>query len=100
MPLWMTLLTFCEAFTLPLLGSVALVTSKLTAGSSAEAAQRWFVGVLVAVTLITCRTVITSDSCWLLHTATLSMMVVGALLLPDRQTLQERRVSQATRMSV
>lgn len=97
MPAWMTLLTLLEAFALPLLGSAALAASKLTLGPTAQAAQRWFLSTLVAVTLITCRTVITSNSCWLLHTATLSMMVVGALLLPDREALEQRRVSPTAR---
>lgn len=97
MPAWMTLLTLLEAFALPTLGSAALVASKLTLGPAAQAAQRWFLGMLVAVTLITCRTVITSDDCWLLHTATLSLMVVGALLLPDRDALEQRRLSPTAR---
>jgi hypothetical protein len=100
MPLWMTLLTLCEAFTLPIIGSVALATSKLTVGGSAQAAQRWFLGVLVAVTLVTCRTVISCDPCWLLHTATLAMMVVGSLLLPDRQMLAQRRLSHTPRLGL
>ena len=91
MPAWMTLLTFFDAFALPLIGCLALASSKLTRGATAEAAQRWFVGVLVAVTCITCHTVTTSASPWLLHTVTLSMMVVGALLLPDREALEQRR---------
>jgi hypothetical protein len=100
MPLWMTLLTLSEAFTLPIIGSLALAASKLTVGASAQAAQRWFLGVLLAVTLVTCRTVISCDACWLLHTATLAMMAVGSLLLPDRQTLEQRRLSHAPRLGL
>jgi hypothetical protein len=100
MPAWLIVLTCLEAFALPLLGSLALASSKLTLGKSAQAAQNWFIGILVAVTLITCRTVITSDRCWLLHTATLSLMVVGALLLPDRQTLEDRRHGAAARIGL
>lgn len=97
MPAWMTLLTLLEAFAVPLLGAAALVVSKLTLGLLAQAAQRWFLGTLVAVTLITCHTVITSGPYWLLHTATLSMMVVGSLLLPDRDSLEQRRTTATAR---
>lgn len=100
MPLWMTLLTLCEAFSLPVIGSIALASSKLTVGVSAQAAQRWFLGVLVAVTLVTCRTVISCDPCWLLHTTTLAMMVVGSMVLPDRQTVQQRRLSHWPRLGM
>jgi len=97
MPPWMTLLTLVETFSLPILAMLTLAASKLTVGATAQAARRWFFGVLVAVTLITCRTVINCDSCWLTHTATLSMMFVGALLVPDRESLENRRIADATR---
>lgn len=100
MPLWITLLSCFETLALPLLGLAALVISKLTVGPAAQVAQQWFIGVLAAVTLITCRTVITSDTLWLLHTATLSVMVVGALLVPDRDALDRRRMSHPPRVGI
>lgn len=99
MPQWLSVLSFLEVLSLPILAALSLGASKLTVGATAQAARRWFFGVLVAVTLITCRTVITLDPCWLTHTTTLSMLFVGALLLPDRESFEERRVADNARMT-
>ncbi len=93
MPLWLSLVNVLEAFSLPLLASLTLGVSKLTVGATAQAARRWFVGVLVAVTLITCRTVVTCDPSWLMHTVAVSMLFVGALLIPDRESVTARRLT-------
>lgn len=91
MSTWVLLFSFVEVMSLPIVGSVALGLSKLTSGPAARVAEHWFLGVLLAVTLITCRTVIMLDACWLVHTSTLGFMIVGALLLPDRESLDQRR---------
>ncbi|TVP99350.1 MAG: hypothetical protein EA381_09955 [Planctomycetaceae bacterium] len=98
MPVWVQWIGLLEAVSLPVIGTVSLAASKLLVGPLALAAERWFLGILLAVTVITCRTVILSGECWLVHTATLAMMFVGALLLPDRRSLAERRVAGAPRM--
>lgn len=100
MPQGISLFELVEAFALPLIGMASLASSKLLDGAAARAAERWFLGVLLAVTVITCRTVIVSADSWLMHTATLSMMFVGALLLPDRRALAERRLPASTRMMI
>jgi len=92
MSIWALLFSLIEVFSLPIVGSVALGLSKLTSGDAARVAEHWFLGVLLAVTLITCRTVIVLDHCWLVHTVTLGTMIVGALLLPDRESMDQRRV--------
>ncbi|HBJ36455.1 MAG TPA: hypothetical protein DDZ51_17235 [Planctomycetaceae bacterium] len=97
MPPWLTVFNFLEVLSLPILAALSLGVSKLTVGATAQAARRWFFGVLVAVTLITCRTVITLDPCWLTHTTTLSMLFVGALLVPDRESFEERRSADTAR---
>ncbi len=99
MPQWLSVLSFLEVLWLPILAALSLGVSKMTVGATAQAARRWFIGVLVAVTLITCRTVITLDPCWLTHTTTLSMLFVGALLVPDRESFEERRVADTARMT-
>jgi len=91
MPTWMLLFSAIEFFSLPLIGSFALALSKMTAGENARIAERWFLGILLAVTLITCRTVIVLGPCWFTHTATLGMMIVGSLFLPNRETIDQRR---------
>jgi hypothetical protein len=93
MPTWMLLLSVIEFISLPMIGSLALALSKLTAGPNARVAERWFLGILLAVTLITCRTVIVLGPCWFAHTATLGLMIVGALFLPDREAIDQRRVT-------
>jgi hypothetical protein len=93
MPSWVLFFTVIEFFSLPAIGAIALTLSKVTAGDSARIAERWFLGVLLAVTLITCRTVIVLDNCWLAHTATLGFMIVGALLVPSRDSLDQRRTA-------
>jgi len=99
MPQWLSVLSFLEVLSLPILAALSLGVSKLTVGETAQAARRWFFGVLFAVTLITCRTVITCDPCWLTHTTTLSMLFVGALLVPDRESFEERRVADSARIT-
>jgi len=96
MPLWIVLFNAIEAFSLPLIGVIVLCLSKLTSGPSARIAERWFLGVLFAVTVITCRTVIFQDDCWFVHTGTLAFMTVGALLLPGRESLGQRRVAHTS----
>lgn len=93
MPQWIAIMSFLEVLALPILAATTLGISKLTLGETAQAARRWFMGVLVAVTLITCHTVVTSDPCWLIHTTTLSMLFVGATLVPDRESLEDRKVA-------
>lgn len=99
MPQWLSFVGYLELLALPMLAVMSLGASKLTVGATAQAARRWFIGVLVAVTLITCRTVITCDPSWLTHTTTLSMLFVGALLVPDREAFEDRRVADTARIT-
>ncbi len=93
MPSLMLLVSAVEVFSLPFIAISAIALSKLTHGETARTAERGFLGVLLAVTLITCRTVICVDPCWLVHTATLGLMIVAALLLPNRAAFEGRRVA-------
>ncbi len=86
--LWVSLV---ETGLLPFLGLATLFGSKLVSGPWARTAERGFFGVLIAVAIITCRTVVTLDDCWLLHTSTLGVMIVGALSIPDRDSFDHRR---------
>ena len=42
--------------------------------------------ILAVMTIITLRTVINSDEVWLVHTATLAIMIVGSLVIPNQQS--------------
>lgn len=74
-----------NAFALPFLGGVLLVTSKLSSGEAARRAERRFLAALVVMTMVTIRTVMTCDAAWLIHTAALSLLIVGALLIPSQE---------------
>ena len=73
-----------DAIVLPLLGSTLLLLAKTAHGEAARRAERQFFAVLVVMTLITLRTVIRCDQTWLLHTSTLAMMILGALVIPSQ----------------
>lgn len=74
-----------NAIIFPLIGGTVLLLSKLTVGEAARRAERRFLATLVVITIVTLRTVITCDDVWLVHTATLSLLILGALLIPHRE---------------
>jgi len=70
---------------LPAIAGATLVVAKLSRGEAARRAERQFLATLVVMTMMTLRTVITCDDVWLVHTATLSIMIVGALVIPSQE---------------
>lgn len=78
------LIGMLDAVVLPCLGLWSLVWSKIGQGEDARRAERQFLLVLVVITIVTLRTVINCDDCWLVHTITLATMIVGALAIPDQ----------------
>lgn len=76
--------TVVNALVLPAIGLSLLLMSKLAVGVAARRAERRFLAALLVMTIVTLRTVITCDDLWLVHTATLSMLIVGALLVPNQ----------------
>ncbi|MEM1224686.1 MAG: hypothetical protein AAGJ40_03260 [Planctomycetota bacterium] len=75
--------TIVSAVGLPLLALIMLLASKLATADTAPRAQRRFLAFLVVMTLVTARTVTTDEPTWLIHTMTLSMMIIGALCGSD-----------------
>ncbi len=73
-----------NAIILPLFAVAALILAKFSHGEAARQAERQFLATLVIMTIITVRTVITCDDVWLIHTATLATMIVGALVVPSQ----------------
>ncbi len=73
-----------NALIFPLIAGVVLAIAKLSRGESARRAERQFMATLLVMTIITLRTVITCDEAWLVHMATLSIMIVGALVVPSQ----------------
>ena len=75
-----------DAILMPLLGGVTLLLSKISRGETARWAERQFLAALVVITLVTMRTVVYCEDTWLIHTVTLSVMIVGALKIPDQDS--------------
>ena len=75
-----------NALVMPLIGITALVLSKVSQGEGARRAERNFLVTLVLITVLTLRTVIHCDDLWLVHTMTLAVMIVGALLIPSQDS--------------
>lgn len=73
-----------DAIVLPLLGLMSLVWSKVSQGDVARFAENQFLLSLIVITIVTLRTVINCDDVWLVHTLTLSAMIVGSLAIPNR----------------
>ena len=75
-----------DAIILPMIGAAALLLAKFSQGDAARRAERRFFGILVVITIVTLRTVITCDDVWLVHTATLGTLIVGSLVIPSLDT--------------
>lgn len=76
---------------LPLIAIAALMLAKLTRGTAARRAERRFLAVLIVMSLVTAHTVMTQNAAWLIHTATLSLMVIGSLWIPGQPAYNERK---------
>ncbi|MEM9368827.1 MAG: hypothetical protein AAGD07_22780 [Planctomycetota bacterium] len=83
MPEFSFISTVFVAICLPFLAMASLLASKLASPTAARRAERRFLSMLIVMTLVTAHTVAHADAAWLIHTVTLSMMVVGALLVPS-----------------
>ncbi|TWT73381.1 hypothetical protein [Allorhodopirellula solitaria] len=76
---------------LPLIALAALLLAKLSTGAAARRAERRFLAVLVVMSLVTMHTVMTQNAAWLIHTATLGLMVVGSLWIPNQQAYNDSK---------
>jgi hypothetical protein len=81
--------SFFDAIMMPLIGGLALLIAKVSHGDRARWAERQFFAVLLVITLITLRTVITCNEIWLVHTTTLGALIVGSMLIPGHHDSQE-----------
>lgn len=79
------LLAIVDIIALPLLGLWALLATKLSIGEKLRRAERFFFVALIIISLVTLRTVVTLDDVWLVHTMTLSLMVLGVFMVPSRE---------------
>ena len=79
------MLAFADAIAMPILGLWALLSTKLSVGPALRRAEKRFFIALVIISLVTLRTVASLDDVWLIHTATLALMVLGVFLVPSRE---------------
>ena len=70
-----------DAVIFPLVGSIALMYAKLSRGVPARRAEKQFFAILVVLTVVTLRTVITCDEIWIVHTMSLGGLIVCSLLI-------------------
>ena len=78
-----------DAIIFPLIGSIALMYAKLSRGSVARRAEKQFFAILVVITVVTLRTVITCHEIWIVHTMSLGGLIVGSLLIPGQTETPE-----------
>ncbi len=78
------IIQFADTIVLPFAGLWSLLALKLSVGDAERRAQRHFFVLLIVITMVTLRTVVNCDQCWLIHTTTTGAMIVGALILPSR----------------
>ena len=78
-----------DAIIFPLIGSIALMYAKLSRGAAARRAEKQFFAILVVITVVTLRTVITCHEIWIVHTMSLGGLIVGSLLIPGQTETPE-----------
>lgn len=89
------LTSLLDAIIFPLIGSIALLFAKLSRGEAARRAEKQFLAVLVVITVVTLRTVITCHEIWIVHTMTLGGLIVGSLLIPGQNETPHHDTSVA-----
>ncbi len=75
-----------DAVILPLVGCIALLFAKFTEGEAARWAEKQFFAVLLVITLVTLRTVITCNEVWLVQTTTLGTLIICSMMIPSQDT--------------
>ena len=81
--------SFIDAIMMPIIGGLALLIAKLSHGDRARWAEKQFFAVLLVITVVTLRTVITCHEVWLVHTTTLGTLIICSMLIPGYQEPQE-----------
>ena len=79
------LFTFVDFVALPGYCLCSLLATKLSIGDSLRRAEHRFLIALMIMSLVTLRTVTQLDDTWLVHSITLSGMILGVFLIPSRE---------------
>jgi hypothetical protein len=74
-----------DAIIFPLVAGLALLLAKLSHGDAARWAERQFFAILLVITLVTLRSVITCHEFWLVHTMSLGSLIICSLMIPGQR---------------
>lgn len=78
------LTSLLDAIIFPLIGGLALLLAKLSRGESARWAEKQFFAILLVITIVTLRSVITCHHFWLVHTTALGTLIICSLMIPGQ----------------
>ena len=79
-PYWFEPFLFWTPWMVPTLAILGLWIARLCEDSRVKsAAECCYFGAMVVAAMITLRTILADDGCWLLHTTSFGLMVVGAI---------------------
>lgn len=74
-----------NAFGVPALGFVGLIAVKLSVAQAVRR-DRMLFATLMLVLAATCRSLLTDDSALLIHSLTLALLILGAILVPQARS--------------
>ncbi|MFN6400674.1 MAG: hypothetical protein ACK449_12330 [Planctomycetota bacterium] len=79
-PYWFEVFSVWTPWIVPILALLGLWIARLCEDARVRsAAEACYFGAMVVAAMITLRTILADDSCWLLHTSSLGLMILGAI---------------------
>ena len=79
-PYWFEPFSAWTPWAVPVLALAGLWMARLCEDARVRsAAEACYFGAMIVASLITLRTILADDHCWLLHTASLGIMILGAI---------------------
>ena len=79
-PYWFEVFSAWTPWVVPILAILGLWIARLCEDSRVRgAAEACYFGAMVVAAMITLRTILADDHCWLLHTSSLGLMILGAI---------------------
>ena len=79
-PYWFEAFSQCIPWIVPILALAGLWIARLCEDARIRsAAEACYFGAMVVASMITLRTILADDNCWLLHTSSLGLMILGAI---------------------
>jgi len=79
-PYWFEAFSQCIPWIVPILALAGLWIARLCEDSRVRSiAEACYFGAMVVAAMFTLRTILADDNCWLLHTSSLGLMILGAI---------------------